>query len=449
MNDPESDCTEFAYEFVDGDHPFGVPRDVFGCLSLRWRYECSNQTRDVWKTGDSEDFTLARVPWTGSNTVKLNQSSYLTRGIVNQTLSKVGSASSTTSQSEITLKETKNEYESLKDETENPATMSCADQCGDTCLRKKWGLCVKPSPISIACSASCKTRKSLVRFSKRLVKTFAHLIDLGEHLVNQAKRLAQGGLLLKETIKSKLPNGWTELDDVFNISKIEAHTIPGPAKPEGQNYIIEGDSSVLAADFDTDECDPRGTGCAIRGSVTLNFDDLISVDPDSEPPESVIVATTSKFADFMLNVAADSACPPDKCPAELSGCPPCPLDGSGRRLSEQPVMTIASTGEFERELRRIKDDLGHHGHAAQLLETQVHGLRSRVQATHGSHSKGGRGRSLADKAEGRRRLSEVAEVEDLYLNIANLINRGHDFLEATSTVSLRPGSLRVRSRIPN
>jgi hypothetical protein len=425
-----------------------VPRDVFGCLSLRWRYECSNQTRDVWKTGDSEDFTLARVPWTGSNTVKLNQSSYLTRGIVNQTLSKVGSASSTTSQSEITLKETKNEYESLKDETENPATMSCADQCGDTCLRKKWGLCVKPSPISIACSASCKTRKSLVRFSKRLVKTFAHLIDLGEHLVNQAKRLAQGGLLLKETIKSKLPNGWTELDDVFNISKIEAHTIPGPAKPEGQNYIIEGDSSVLAADFDTDECDPRGTGCAIRGSVTLNFDDLISVDPDSEPPESVIVATTSKFADFMLNVAADSACPPDKCPAELSGCPPCPLDGSGRRLSEQPVMTIASTGEFERELRRIKDDLGHHGlehvestkdefmarpqahhevfslcsefyfwllislfkhsgHAAQLLETQVHGLRSRVQATHGSHSKGGRGRSLADKAEGRRRLSEV------------------------------------------
>jgi len=449
MNDPESDCTEFAYKFTDGDRPLGVPRDVFGCLSLRWRYECSNQTRDDWKTGDSEDFTLARVPWKGTDTVELNQSSYLTQGIVNQTLAKVGAANLTTSRSEIALNETTNEYESLKDETEKPATKSCADQCGDTCLRKKWGLCVKPSPISIACSASCKTRKSLVRFSKRLVKTFGHLIDLGERLVNQAKRLEQGGLLLKERISSKLPNGWTELDDVFNISKIEAHTVPGPAKPEGQNYIIEGESSVLDADFDTNECDPRGTGCASRGSVALNFDDLISVDPDSEPSESVIVATTSKFADFMLNVAADSACPPDKCPAELSGCPPCPLDGSGRRLSEKPVMTIASTGEFERELRRIKDDLAHHGHAAQLLETQVHGMRSRVQATHGSHTKSGRGRSLADKAEGRRRLSEVAEVEDLYLNIANLINRGHDFLEATSTVSLRPGSLRVRSRIPN
>ena len=61
----------------------------------------------------------------------------------------------------------------------------------------------------------------------------------------------------------------------------------------------------------------------------------------------------------------------------------------------------------ERSTSDLTSLFKHSGHAAQLLETQVHGMRSRVQATHGSHTKSGRGRSLADKAEGRRRLSEV------------------------------------------
>jgi hypothetical protein len=383
------------------------------CSSLEWRYECTDRTDYV--TDDIDDYNLNQLQWQGKKTVENVGNTSLSTNIISSTEQRANHAENDYAAAVSDLETIEQDAAALDSANGRlPQEATVCDCSQFSCLVKKWGVCVVPSPQGATCRATCKVLKAQARLARSLRGLTVFLVERGRARIAQALRLVQGAALLL----SSLPvGGWKKLEQVVEVQSVSALQGggPPPADGSGPGYAVEG--SMLDADFSTSD------------EVDLNFEAIESQGYDQTTDS--LDNTAGGFGGLFMEVAADVA----------------DIDSNNRRLSTQEALSHV---EFKEQLRDLSRKLRSARYQALVVGADLAATRARNSASTFASlvAKKSRSRALAKHEEEELERSG-ATANRLQTSINKLLSSSKQMISGLHRIPPRPQSLKVVRRGAN